>query len=100
MSNGQVWLDAEQDESPLDPSRSITRVGAGADTRKCRADARLFDRRGEPQVRLQQAMDLTPGSWRLLNETINELLRVNPRCLVVSSMERRVADGIDGFLTR
>ena len=38
------------------------------------------------------------GSWHLLNETIDELLRVNPRCLVVSSMERRVADGIDGFL--
>ncbi len=38
------------------------------------------------------------GSWHLLNETINELLRVNPRCLVVSSMERRVANGIDGLL--
>ena len=38
------------------------------------------------------------GSWHLLNETINELLRVNPRCLVVSSIERRLADGIDGFL--
>ena len=33
-----------------------------------------------------------------MNETINELLRVNPRCLVVSSIERRLADGIDGFL--
>ena len=38
------------------------------------------------------------GSWHLLNETIDKLLRVNPRCLVVLSMERRVADGIDGFL--
>ena len=38
------------------------------------------------------------GSWHLLNKMIDELLRVNPRCLVVSSMERRVADGIDGFL--
>jgi hypothetical protein len=40
------------------------------------------------------------GSWHLLNETIDELLRVNPRCLVVSSMEKRVADGIDGFLDK
>jgi hypothetical protein len=38
------------------------------------------------------------GSWHLLNETIDELLRVNPQCLAVSSMERRVADGIDQFL--
>lgn len=38
-------------------------------------------------------------SWHLLNETIDELLRVNPSCLVLSSMERRgVADGIDKFL--
>ena len=33
-----------------------------------------------------------------MNKTINEQLRVNPQCLVVSSMERRVADGIDRFL--
>ncbi len=38
------------------------------------------------------------GSWHLLNETIDELLRVNPRCLVVSSMERRASDGIEKFL--
>ena len=38
-------------------------------------------------------------SWHLLNETIDELLRVNPSCLVLSSMERRgAADGIDKFL--
>jgi hypothetical protein len=38
-------------------------------------------------------------SWHLLNETIDELLRVNPKCLVLSSMERRgAADGIDKFL--
>ena len=37
-------------------------------------------------------------SWHLLNETIDELLKVNPKCLVVSSMERRQADGIDQFL--
>lgn len=37
-------------------------------------------------------------SWHLLNETIDELLKVNPQCLVISSMERRHADGIDLFL--
>jgi hypothetical protein len=37
-------------------------------------------------------------SWILLNETINELLRVNPLCVVVTSVERRQDDGIDSFL--
>ena len=37
-------------------------------------------------------------SWHLLNETIDELLKVNPKCVVISSMERRTADGIDLFL--
>ncbi len=37
-------------------------------------------------------------SWHLLNETIDELLQVNPNCIVISSMERRNADGIDDFL--
>lgn len=39
-----------------------------------------------------------PSSWHLLNDTIDELLRINPRCIVVSSVERRAADGIDEFL--
>ena len=38
------------------------------------------------------------SSCHLLNKTIDELLRVNPQCLGVSSMGRRVADGIDRFL--
>ena len=37
-------------------------------------------------------------SWHLLNETIDELLKVNPKCIVISSMERRNGDGIDVFL--
>ncbi|KAL7471603.1 hypothetical protein ACHAXS_011909 [Conticribra weissflogii] len=37
-------------------------------------------------------------SWKLLLETIDELLRVNPKCKVVTSVERRQADGIDKFL--
>ena len=39
-------------------------------------------------------------SWVLLNDVIDELLRVNPRTVVVSSMERRTADGIDDFLAQ
>lgn len=34
-------------------------------------------------------------SWHLLNETIDELLKINPKCTVISSMERRQGDGID-----
>ena len=38
-------------------------------------------------------------SWHLLNESIDELLKVNPKCVVVSSMERRgPVDGIDLFI--
>ena len=37
-------------------------------------------------------------SWHLLNETIDELLNVNSKCVEISSMERRTADGIDLFL--
>ena len=33
-----------------------------------------------------------------MNEAIDELLKVNPQTVVVSSMERRTADGIDLFL--
>ncbi|KAL7525912.1 hypothetical protein ACHAWF_001561 [Thalassiosira exigua] len=38
------------------------------------------------------------NSWHMLNEAIDELLKANPRCLIISSMERRQADGIDEFL--
>lgn len=37
-------------------------------------------------------------SWQLLNETINTLLKVNPKSVVVTSVERRQDDGIDDFL--
>jgi len=39
-------------------------------------------------------------SWELLVEVIDELLRINPKCIVVSSVERRRADGIDSFVER
>jgi len=37
-------------------------------------------------------------SWELLAEVIDELLKINPNCVVVSSVERRRADGIDSFV--
>jgi predicted nicotinamide N-methyase len=39
-------------------------------------------------------------SWELLVEVVDELLRINPGCVVVSSVERRTADGIDDFVDR
>jgi len=67
MSDGQVWLDstlAKQGRSPpLDPSRSLTRVGVGADTRTCRADApALRSVVGSLRFEFQQAMDVMDSS--------------------------------------
>jgi len=39
-------------------------------------------------------------SWELLVEVIDECLKVNPKCIVVTSVERRTADGIDQFVER
>lgn len=39
-------------------------------------------------------------SWELLVEVIDECLRVNPKCIVVTSAERRNADGIELFVQR
>ena len=62
----QVWLDAKLAEGgrspPLDPSRSITRVGVGADT-PCRADApALRSVVGSLRFDFQQAMDVLEAS--------------------------------------
>ena len=69
MSDGQVWFDealaGQQGRSPpLDPSRSMTRVGIGADTRTCRADApALRSVVGSLRFDFQQAMDvIVPSS--------------------------------------
>lgn len=37
-------------------------------------------------------------SWQLLLETIDELLRINPKTVMLTSLERRKADGVDKFL--
>ncbi len=37
-------------------------------------------------------------SWEYLVEVIDECLRLNPKCCVVTSVERRTADGIDEFI--
>mmetsp|Transcript_6447 Transcript_6447/g.13927 ORF Transcript_6447/g.13927 Transcript_6447/m.13927 type:complete len:149 (+) Transcript_6447:762-1208(+) len=39
-------------------------------------------------------------SWKLLVEVVDELLRVNPRCVSITSVERRNGDGIDAFLEK
>lgn len=39
-------------------------------------------------------------SWELLVEVIDECLRVNPKCIVVTSVERRTGDGIELFIQR
>mmetsp|Transcript_9055 Transcript_9055/g.18695 ORF Transcript_9055/g.18695 Transcript_9055/m.18695 type:complete len:964 (+) Transcript_9055:89-2980(+) len=67
MSDGQIWLDdalAKMNRSPpLDPSRSMTRVGVGADTRTCRADApALRSVVGSLRFEFQQAMDVMESS--------------------------------------
>ena len=37
-------------------------------------------------------------SWKLLVEVIDESLKVNPQCTVITSVERRRGDGIDSFI--
>ena len=37
-------------------------------------------------------------SWKLLVETMDELLRINPACVMITCLERRTADGVDRFL--
>jgi F0F1-type ATP synthase alpha subunit len=62
MSDGQIWLDeslrAAGQHPPLDPQKSITRVGIGADT-KSRADAPAFRRIAEGlRLKLSQAASM------------------------------------------
>ncbi|KAL7546416.1 hypothetical protein ACHAWF_009757 [Thalassiosira exigua] len=63
MSDGQLWFDpalaAAGRSPPLDPSRSMTRVGVGADTLACRADApALRCVAGSLRFEFQQAADV------------------------------------------
>ena len=39
-------------------------------------------------------------SWKLLVECMDELLRRNPRTLMLTSVERRTADGVDKFIKK
>jgi F0F1-type ATP synthase alpha subunit len=60
MSDGQIWLDSslsDQQQPPMDPQRSITRIGIGADT-PSRADAPAIRRIAEG-VRLELAQAAT-----------------------------------------
>uniref|UniRef100_A0A7S1GPB0 Uncharacterized protein n=1 Tax=Cyclophora tenuis TaxID=216820 RepID=A0A7S1GPB0_CYCTE len=66
MSDGQVWLDDALHSSgqrpPMDPQRSVTRIGIGADT-ESRADAPAIRRIVEGvRLDLAQAVDMLLGS--------------------------------------
>jgi F0F1-type ATP synthase alpha subunit len=66
MSDGQVWLDdalaLNGQQPPIDPQRSITRIGIGADT-ESRADAPAFRRIAEGmRLELSQAASMMEGS--------------------------------------
>ena len=37
-------------------------------------------------------------SWKFLAETIDELMKLNPKTVMLTSLERRKADGVDKFL--
>jgi len=39
-------------------------------------------------------------SWMYLAEVIDECLKINPKCVVLTSVERRNGDGVDKFLKR
>lgn len=65
MSDGQIWLDerleASGREPPVDPQRSVTRIGIGADTNS-RADAPALRRIVEGlRLELSQLTDVLPG---------------------------------------
>ena len=36
----------------------------------------------------------------LLADVIDECLKINPKCIIVTSVERRTADGIDDFVEK
>lgn len=78
MSDGQIWFDVKQDRSPpLDPSRSLTRVGVGADTRNCRADApALRSVVGSLRFEFQQATDMmAPNSEEGVGKNLKQAQR-------------------------
>ena len=39
-------------------------------------------------------------SWELLVEVIDECLKLNPKCIVLTSVERRSGDGVDLFVNK
>ena len=94
MSDGQVWLDAGQGRSPpLDPSRSITRVGVGADT-PCRADApALRSVVGSLRFEFQQAMDLSGGSGGASSRSAGDARQVRRRDAFLLAMHQESNEG-------
>ena len=117
MSDGQVWFDealAGQGRSPpLDPSRSMTRVGIGADTRTCRADApALRSVVGSLRFDFQQAMDVIVPSWSTssaaspssstasgdfllaMHQRPNEVRKLSQECIALLAASKGYLDGV------
>ena len=114
MSDGQIWLDTKHDRSPpLDPSRSLTRVGVGADTRNCRADApALRSVVGSLRFEFQQATDMmTPNSidgagknakqaqrrdafLLAMHQELNEGRKLSEECIVLLAASRGHLDAV------
>jgi F-type H+-transporting ATPase subunit alpha len=79
MSDGQIWLDEEIKQAgqnpPMDPKRSITRVGIGADT-ESRADAPAI-RRIAAGVRLDLAQSASMDGAEVNTASIKQILKRN-----------------------
>jgi len=97
MSDGQIWLDetlatVEKRSPPIDPQRSITRVGVGADTLS-RADAKaLRGLVGGLRFELAQASSLD-GAEMNASATRGQLRRRDAWLL---AMHRDVENGVGG----
>ena len=83
VQSSSFWTTREEQEDTPNNSHSNTKTGGGFDfVINC-------DCVYEPLYGL---------SWKLLVETMDELLRINPKTVVLTCLERRKADGVDQFL--
>lgn len=86
MSDGQIWLDERLEEigrqPPMDPQRSITRIGIGADT-ESRADAPALRRIVEGlRLDLAQAASMD-GADTATNASVKQIRRSNALLLAM-----------------
>ena len=86
MSDGQIWLDERLEQAgrqpPMDPQRSITRIGIGADT-ESRADAPALRRIVEGlRLDLAQAASMD-GADTATNASVKQIRRSNALLLAM-----------------